>query len=177
MKPWIWITLGLLALPLALALAGSLLPRQHVAVRACLIHRPPEEVGALVRDVPGTPRWRKQVRQSTWLPEEAGRRRFREESSGGTITYWVEADEPGRRWSTLIADQDLGYGGSWTYDFEPREGGTWVRLTERGEVSNPLFRCLSRFVFTHHRPIEETLRALAAHFGETPVPQEESHGS
>ena len=173
MKPWIWIPLALLTLPVTLALAGALLPRHHVAVRACFIPRPADEVGALVRDITLAPTWRKDLRHSLWLPEQAGRRRFREEGSQGTVTYWVERDEPGRLWSTRIADQNLGYGGTWTYEFEPRNGGTWVRLTERGEVSNPIFRVLSRFVFTHHRNIERALMALGTHYGQSPVLVEE----
>jgi hypothetical protein len=177
MKSWIWILLGLLALPAALALAGSLLPRQHLAVRATFIPRPADEVSGLVRDITKTPVWRKDVRLSAWLPEEEGRRRFREEGSQGAVTYRVEIDGPGRRWSACIADLDLGYGGSWTYEFEPRSGGTWVRLTERGEVPNPIFRFLSRFVFTHHRHIEQALRALGAHFGQNPIIVEDPHGT
>ena len=39
--------------------------------------------------------------------------------------------------------------------------GTRVSITERGEVYNPIFRFLSRFVFGHTGTMETYLRDLA----------------
>jgi hypothetical protein len=42
----------------------------------------------------------------------------------------------------------------------PSGSGTLVRITEHGEVYNPLFRVLSRFVFGHTSTMEQFLRNL-----------------
>ncbi len=59
-----------------------------------------------------------------------------------------------------IADEGLGYSGTWTWRFAPEGAGTRVTLTEDGEVSNLLFRFLARFVFGYTKSIEEALQAL-----------------
>ncbi len=43
---------------------------------------------------------------------------------------------------------------------------TQVRITENGEVFNPIFRFVSRFVIGQHRSIENYLHALADATGE-----------
>jgi len=52
------------------------------------------------------------------------------------------------------------FGGTWTYDITPSGSGTQLRITERGEVYNPIFRVASRFVFRHTATMEEFLRNL-----------------
>jgi len=42
----------------------------------------------------------------------------------------------------------------------PSGSGTRVRITEHGEVYNPVFRVLSRFVFGHTATLEEFLGNL-----------------
>ena len=45
-------------------------------------------------------------------------------------------------------------------------GGTQVKITEEGDVSNVLFRFMSRYVFGHTATIDSYLAAIARHFGE-----------
>lgn len=59
-----------------------------------------------------------------------------------------------------IADVSLPFAGSWTYDVTPSGSGTRVLITERGEIHNPVFRVLSRFVFGHTATMEQFLRNL-----------------
>ena len=37
----------------------------------------------------------------------------------------------------------------WTYEIAPAPNGTTLTITEDGEVYNPIFRFMSRFVFGH----------------------------
>ena len=48
-----------------------------------------------------------------------------------------------------------------------RGDGTRLTITERGEVYNPIFRFLSRFVFAQTATMESFLRGLGGKFGET----------
>lgn len=63
------------------------------------------------------------------------------------------------------ADPSLPFGGRWTYELRAAPAGTTLRITEDGEVYNPLFRFMWKFIFTHHRTIDVYLRDLAARVG------------
>jgi hypothetical protein len=72
---------------------------------------------------------------------------------------------------TRILDTDLGYSGKWTYVFTAENGGTRVSITEDGEVSNVLFRFMSRYVFGQTATMEAYLSSLAKRFGENTTSQ------
>jgi len=74
-------------------------------------------------------------------------------------------DVPGQRMVTRILDTNLGYSGSWTYVFAPSGDGTQLTITENGEVSNVLFRFMSRYFFSQTATIEAYLTALARRVG------------
>ena len=64
---------------------------------------------------------------------------------------------------TRIADTGLAFGGSWTFALQPAASGTRLSITENGEVYNPLFRVMSRFVFGHTATIDRYLGDLQKH--------------
>jgi hypothetical protein len=72
---------------------------------------------------------------------------------------------------TRILDTDLGYSGKWIYVFASENGGTRVTITEDGEVSNVIFRFMSRYIFGHTATLDGYLSSLAKRFGETATPQ------
>ena len=96
---------------------------------------------------------------------------FREVGKHGTVNYELVEDVPAQRMVTRIRDTDLGYSGQWTYSFTPENGGTRVTIREDGEVSNVLFRFMSRYVFGQTSTIDAYLTSLAQHFGEQATPQ------
>ena len=83
----------------------------------------------------------------------------------------VESAEPPKRMVARIVDQDLPFGGRWEYDIVPDgPDASRVTITERGWVSNPIFRFVSRFVMGHTATLDAYLRALGKHFGSEPTP-------
>jgi uncharacterized membrane protein len=152
-------------------LIGAMLPSKHVASREITLRRNPAEVYAVVRDFGSAPTWRTDLKAIEMLEPVDGRQRFRENSSNGLITYELVEELPNEKLVTRIVDRDLGYFGSWTYEFRPIENGTRVRITEEGEVPNVLFRFMSRFVFRHTATMEAYLKALARKFGEQATPR------
>ena len=104
-------------------------------------------------------------------PQSSGPLHFREEGSNGTVNYELAEDVPNQRMVTRILDTDLGYSGKWTYVLAPENGATRVTITEDGEVSNVLFRFMSRYVFGHTATLDGYLRSLAKRFGESATPQ------
>jgi uncharacterized protein YndB with AHSA1/START domain len=162
---------GLALLVGIIALVGSRLPKGHVASRSIVLRQPPERVYALVRDFGSAPRWRGDVRQMEVDAPSGGPVYFREIGKNGTVNYELVEDIPAQRMVTRIRDTDLGYSGQWIYTFAPQNGGTRVTITEDGEVSNVIFRFMSRYIFGQTATIDSYLTSLAKHFGEDAAPQ------
>lgn len=154
----------LAALVLAATLVGWLLPVSHRASREATITASPDEVYSVIADVSQYPAWRKKVRSVEVGISATGAPTFRESSSDGEILFVVDEAVPGRRFVTRIADPSLPFAGTWTFALSPEPGGTLLRITEDGQVFNPLFRFLSRFVFTHHATIDAYLADLVRRF-------------
>ncbi|HEX7330491.1 MAG TPA: SRPBCC family protein [Pyrinomonadaceae bacterium] len=162
---------GLIVLVGIAALIGSRLPKSHVASRSILLRQSPQEVYAVVRDFGSAPKWRSDVKQMEVEAPQGGPVYFREVGKNGTVNYELVEDVPGQRMVTRIRDTDLGYSGQWTYLFAAENSGTRVTIREDGEVSNVLFRFMSRYVFGHTATMDSYLTSLAKRFGEVAVPQ------
>lgn len=132
---WIWIVgAGIAAMIAIVAACGAMLPVSHTASRRARFRKPPETVWAAI-DRPRT---------------------FQEDG----VDYEVTRSEPPRLLETRIASRNLPYGGRWTQEISPTPEGCELRITERGEVYNPIFRFLSRFVMGHTATIEKSFEAL-----------------
>jgi uncharacterized protein YndB with AHSA1/START domain len=171
-----------------------MLPQNHVATRMVRVRQTPEQVFAIISDVEKVPTWRADVTRVEILPSDNGHMMFREHGSDA-VTYRVETSEPPRRRVVRIADANLPYGGTWTYEVTPAAPAvtaspvtpaapansaradadaaplTQITITERGEVYNPIFRFMSRFVFSHHATIDAYLTALGKKLGESVTPE------
>ena len=153
------------AIVIVVVAIGFTLPVRHQAVREARFGQSPPEVFAVITDAKNFPTWRPSVKTVEIIPDSAGKKRFREIGSDGSILYEVEATVPNERLVTRIADRSLPFGGSWTYELIPDEKGTTLRITEDGEVYNPVFRFVSRFVMGHTATIDRYLRDLAKRLG------------
>jgi uncharacterized protein YndB with AHSA1/START domain len=170
MRTIIFVLIGIVAaLILAVgvvALIGSQLPKAHVASRSIVLHRSPPEVYAVARNFEAAPKWRADVKQVEVDVRAGGPVHFREDGANGVVNYELVKDVPGELMITRIRDTDLGYSGQWTYTFAAENSGTRVTIRENGEVSNVIFRFLSRYVFGHTATMDSYLTSLAKHFGE-----------
>lgn len=154
-----------------MALIGSRLPKNHVASRSIFLRKSPQDVYGVIRDFASMPKWRADVKQVDVEGAPGGPVYFREVAKHGTVNYELIEDVPAQRMVTRIRDTDLGYAGQWTYTLAAENGGTRVTITEDGEVSNVLFRFMSRYVFGQTSTIDSYLISLANHFGEQAVPE------
>ena len=174
MKVAIIIILSLLAAlvlaVLLIALIGWRLPSQHSATRSIVVKKTPDRVYAVARDFASMPKWRTDVSEVK-VTESNGRVNFREEGKHGTVNYELAEDVPGQRMVTRITDTDLGYAGKWTYVFAAEGANTRLTITEDGEVSNVIFRFLSRYAFGHTATIDAYLTSLGKQLGETVTPE------
>ena len=165
------VIIGILVLLVAvMALIGSQLPKSHTASRSILLRQPRQSVYAAIRDFKSAPTWRSDVKNVEVLETHGQKPRFVEHGNDD-VTYELTEDVPNQRMVTRILNTDLGYSGQWTYDLTDENGGTRIRITEDGEVSNVFFRFMSRYVFGHTSTMDSYLTALAKRFGETASPQ------
>lgn len=169
MRRWIvFAASGLVILAAGVAGVGMLLPKTHRASRTVMHDATPATVFAMITDFARFPEWRSGIRAVETIDTGDGKTRFTEQGPNGTITYAVDMREPFSRLVTRIDDPSLPFGGTWTFDLRPVAGGTELTITEDGEVYNPIFRVLSRVVFspsstidTYQTDLRERLRRPA----------------
>jgi hypothetical protein len=162
----------LLGTILLIVLIGYSLPKDHTAARAISLHRQPAEVFALISDFKNQPSWRPDVQEVEMRPERDGHTRFAEKSKDGRIIFEVEESTPPQRMVTRIIGKNLPFGGRWIFEISPAADGCRLNITERGEVYNPVFRFVSRFILGYTGTLDRYLTSVARKFGESTVPVE-----
>ncbi|MEO8672599.1 MAG: SRPBCC family protein [Tahibacter sp.] len=164
------IVFALLALVvLVVVVIGTRLPQAHVIARSVALKQPREAVYALISDLAQAPAWRGEVESVEVMQGDSGETLYREKSRHGVLTYRIDRSDPPQKFVTTIVDKDAPFGGSWIFELADASGGTRLTITERGEVYNPIFRFMAKYVFGHHRTMEVYLARLMRRFGETPL--------
>jgi hypothetical protein len=131
---WIVYVVGAIVLVgIVVTVIGAMLPKAHSASRTARIAMPPDALHALVLKRIGEPQ---------------------------EYPVRVERNEPPSLLVTRIAGERLPFGGTWTYRIAPAPGGSELTITEDGEVYNPIFRFMSRFVFGHHATMDTFIGKL-----------------
>jgi hypothetical protein len=154
--------LGAIAgLVVIVTIVGYSLPKAHVASRDRTLAATPQRVFEVLQDVEKYPQWRSDVKTVEILSRTPALR-WREHGSNGTITFEIQEAQPPLRMVGRIADTSLPFGGGWTYVLQPEGGGTRLSITENGEIYNPIFRFMSRFVFGYTATMETYLADLDA---------------
>jgi len=149
---------------------GYALPQQHVAARAVSLGQKPEDVFALISNFKDGPAWRAGLQQVEILPDRDGHTRFREKSKNGAITYEVVEANPPRRLVTRIDGKGMPFGGGWIFEVSPTPDGCRLNITERGEIYNPVFRFVSRFILGYTGTMDTYWKNVSQKFGESSVP-------
>jgi hypothetical protein len=161
-----WLLIAALAiagLVILVVVIGVLLPQKHKVSRTVSLHQPAETVWALIS---GPPTWRPDVTNYQELPPHDGHRTWSEtDKHGQTIPYEAIEATPPRHMVTRITDAKLPFGGTWTYDIVPSGNACTLTITEDGEVYNPLFRFVSRFIIGQTATLDGYLKALNAKLG------------
>jgi hypothetical protein len=162
------VVLGAIVLLVVVVVAiGAMLPKGHVATRSARYSASADRLFGLIA---GPQDWRPDMLLSDEFAE--GGRTFVRETMRDkeTITYELLNRDKPRSVERRIATENLPYSGTWTIVLEPSDSGTVVRITERGEVSNPVFRFVSRFILGHTQTMDAYLRALGKSTGQDVEP-------
>ena len=162
----LFVAVALVGVVAVVAVVGRCLPKGHRASRSLTLSASPHEVFQVITDVARGAEWRSDLERVEQVSGNGVGMTFREVGKNGAVPYRVEGIEPDRRFVTAIADSTLPYGGRWTFDLAPRGEGTDLTITEDGEVFNPIFRFMSRFVFSPTATIERYQSDLSKRLGQ-----------
>jgi uncharacterized protein YndB with AHSA1/START domain len=125
---------------------GYMLPKGHSIARSVLLAATPEAVWALITDFAREPEWNPAVRESRRGDDRDGHEIWlTTDRRGGRLALLTAEADPPRRLVRRIADPGA-FGGQWTIELAPDAAGTRLTVTEDGEVYNPVFRLVSRFM-------------------------------
>ena len=166
------IILGVLvAILLVIIAVGALLPKEHVVSRSARYQQPPEVIWQTINDYRAFPSWRTDVVRVEPVAGAEGRTAWKEYSRNGAMPFEIVEAQATSKLVTRIADPNLPFGGTLTYQIAPAEGGCVLTITEHGEVYNPVFRLISAFFIGHAATADQYLLALGRKFGEGVTPQ------
>src|ERR1700687_4170625 len=168
MKWILWIFVALGGIPILITVIGYLLPKEHTVTREARFHQPPEAIWKTITDVDAMPAWREGLKNVKHLPDRNGLLVWVETLDSGTVPLETVISEPPSKLVVRIADPQLPFGGTWTFEITPLPGDSQVRIQEDGEIYNPVFRFLARFVFGYAGTIDTYLKSMARKFGEQP---------
>lgn len=151
---------GVVALVVFVLGVGALLPVEHTATVTRQVTATPETVWTAVTDFEAYPQWRSGLESVERLPDQASMPAWREQIGTEAISYQVVEWDAPRALRTLITDDDLPFGGTWTFDIRESADGATVSITEDGQVYSALFRFVARFVIGHDRTMNQYLDDL-----------------
>ena len=154
----IWIGVGVVGLLLGMFAIGLTLPLKHTASRSARFACPSQVAFNAISDWRHFPEWRSGIKSveprqtSGWV----------ETTSHGKLPLDVVELESPRRIVTRIADPNLPFGGTWTWQIEPCDDGRAceMTITEHGEIRNAMFRFMARFVFGYTSTMDQYLKDL-----------------
>ena len=151
------------------ALLGNQMPIGHVASRYAVINAPIDVVFSTITEFQAAASWRELKGVTVTKDSATGKTKVREESRTGPVTMQVEQLIPPRRLVMRIVDESA-FGGVWVYALEPQANATRITITEHGEVYNPVFRFVARYIIGYTGTIDDYLRSLGRKFGAEVVP-------
>lgn len=165
---WLWRILGtLVALILAVFIIGATLPQKHSVSRSATVPATQAAVWAMLSDHSQDAMWRPDVETVRRIADRDGHPVWQENyKNGDSMNIETTLIEPQRKMVRRIVDESM-FSGVWTYELAPSSDGksTTVKITEDGEVYNPAFRFIGRFIIGNEATVEKYLRNLSAKLG------------
>jgi len=126
---------------------GYLLPVEHTVTVSVDIAVSKDKVWNVIIDANNYPIWRSDVKKVDVNSTSQGWTEY--DNHNESLTYEIVEVAEGRLLVTRIQDKDKPFGGGWTITLQDSGDETRVTITENGEVYNPIFRFVSKFIIGH----------------------------
>ena len=181
---WRWtgtIFFALVFIFLTVAGIGTSLPIAHSAECVTFLTAAPDAVFYAINDERSSVAWRPELRSVSLTSGSGKTAVWRETYKDGqvltlrTVTGSLLRGPNGLRVDNLVRsipfDPRAGFDGTWTYTISaPREPApTVVSIEEQGNIYNPVFRFLSKYIFGYTGSIRTYLGDLSQKYGESPA--------
>lgn len=144
--------------------AGSVLPQDQAVIRGVFLKTPAEDVFAALTDYPGMRSWLG-VEEVSHLEDRDG------------LPVWELKQEDGHKMTLLVRESAAPHllnlrlldtpglaGASWTFELIPQKEGTFVKLSQTGQLRSPLWRFLSHYILGPDLGMRQFLQALGRKF-------------
>jgi hypothetical protein len=157
---WILIVIALLILVAGfIYLMGALMPIKHQSVVESQLPTTPEILWKALTTHAEYKSWRRGIKELKAVDDYHWSEL---NAHGDTVNYRADWVEQNRKLLTVILNKDLPYGGQWEFEITKTDAGSHLRITENGEVYNPLFRFMSKYVFGHDATLKAYITDLQA---------------
>lgn len=164
-----YLILAITLLGALVVVTGYLLPEKHTAAVRAHYRAAPAALYAAITEVAAGAQWRTGLDSVSVLDESP--LTWQESAEWGRLTMVMDEATSPARVVTRIANTGEGFGGTWTYEIAPEQSGSVVTITENGEVYNPLYRVMSKFLFGHYTALETYAQDLGRKFNEDVTPE------
>lgn len=152
-----------------LVVPGWFIAADHVSVRTIHLETAPEQVWEALTQFEQLPTWRSGITRVD--VEKTGEETLIiEHGTDEAMTFRLLAFDPPRRFETEIADPDLPFAGTWTWELEPEGSGCSLTITEHGTVKSAPMRTVATLLMDPAGTQDQYLRELAAHLDEDAQP-------
>ncbi len=172
---WVFfVVLGLFLFVGLLALIGQRLPETYRARRRLTLPASVEEVWELLTDHRREPEWRPELAEVEVYGEQQGKPLWRERHKRGERRTLVteESEAPHKLVRSLAGVERRSFTATWTYRLEALDESdsprTQVTVEEEMNITHPVYRLLSRYVFGNGAFSQQYLTALAQHYDREP---------
>jgi hypothetical protein len=147
---------------------GSRLPNDHTTSASINLPASQTRVWQLITDVKAQAAWRSGLKAVEPWQGSAAEECWLEVQSGMKMPLCVEVTEPQKTRVVRIADKNLPFGGTWTYELEPSgPDQTKLTITERGTTGPAIWRFIGHYMMGEDSQIKtyesDLLKALSAH--------------
>ncbi len=160
---WILIVLGTLIVVVILVyVIGMLMEVTHKATAQRKFKVSANQIWLILTDFKDYKSWRSGIKE---LRVDGDRQWTETNSYGDNVSYALEIIAENQSMKTQILNKDLPYGGYWEFTLSSDPGGCVLSITENGEVYNPFFRFMSKYIFGHDTSLKTYMKDLEARAG------------
>lgn len=165
MRKVVYVLVAIVVIALLIVGWGALLPKRHHTEDSVIVKADPPEIWNAISDVKDSPQWRSDIGRVELLDDATPAQHWREFHKNKGVTYRLDKSQPTTLRVVSIDDPALPFGGTWAITVEPFEPGiTHVRIDEDGEVRNPIYRWISRYLIDQRSSMDRYLLDLQRHF-------------
>jgi len=145
---------------------GSMLPATHTASVSVVVNAPRERVWEIVNAAEQFPEWLEDITKVEILPEQDGKRVFRQHMGRNSFVLRETISEAPSRVVRTIVDDNGPFTGTWDHVFEDvGNGQTKLTVTEEGTIKSAIPRAIMKLSCGYDYYLKRMAVAMKAKLG------------